>query len=94
MQQEDNNRERLRSADIRQVALHLLQTEIGVGRQTAVARQVTAPGSSGLAYWYEIILLVQRPRKFSRKLLETNLVKKGNLSSVVWKGLEKHFHVH
>ena len=91
---EDNNRERLYSTDIRQVTLHLLQTEIEVGRRTAVARQVTAPGSSGLAYWSEIILLVQRPRKFSRKLLETNLVKKGNLSSVISNGLEKQFHVH
>ena len=94
MQQEDNNRERLRSTDIRQVALHLLQTEIEVGQPTAVARQVTAPGSAGLAYWSEIILLAQRPRKFSRKLLETSLVKKGNLFSVIWKGLEKQFHVH
>jgi hypothetical protein len=50
MQQEDNNRERLRGTDIRQVALHLLQTEIEVGRQTATARRVTAPGSPGLAY--------------------------------------------
>jgi hypothetical protein len=50
MQQEDNNRERLRSTDIRQVALHLLQTEIEAGRRTAVARQVIAPGSSGLTY--------------------------------------------
>lgn len=38
MQQEDNNREGLRGPDIRQVGLLLLQTEIEVGRQTAVTR--------------------------------------------------------